>query len=492
MKYRTKLKIALVIILLFPVLLSIMSSSMFGKSRLEKIEKNYNINLDGCKNCFDTTIIMDRLAQRSQKTIEQAIEDGAFETDYQEYAEELNDKLMNIFSHLIVYDRGVYTYISEDVASEILDELPVPEKGMQLWEGTYLVGDINKYLVYPNYIEHEDGTFGVVYLLVETNQMLPEVRYYVMHITIVSISITILFIACLIFWGNRYYMSPIRKLKRAMKHISEGNVDFTMREEYEGELDGLCQNFENMRIHLKQAIDENKQYDEQTRELISNISHDLKTPLTSIKGYVEGILDGVADTPEKRDKYLKTIYRKTMDMEGLLSELSLYSKIDTNSIPYQFRSLNVKEYFDDCVEDLRIELENHNFTLMYYNYLDSDVHIYADSEQLHRVISNIISNSIKYNDKEKGVINIRVKSEKNYVHIEIEDNGKGVSQEEASHIFERFYRTDMSRNSKTGGSGIGLSIVKKIVEDHGGIVWATGNKKVGLVIHMMLKIENER
>ncbi len=492
MKYRTKLKIAFVIILLFPVLLSIMSSSMFGKSKLERIENNYDINLDGCKNCFDTTIIMARLAEKADKNIKEMIEQGSFSADYLDVVEKLNSELEKSLLHLVVYDDDVYTYVSSDLESELLDELPMVTENVDGKNYTYFVGNNGQYLVYPNIFLHGDGTQGVVYLLAETNRMLPEVEYYIFHITIVSISITILFIACLIFWGNRYYISPIRKLKKGMVRIAKGDMESSLEVAYEGELDGLCQNFEDMRMYLMQLTEENRQYDAHMREMISNISHDLKTPLTSVMGYVEGIMDGVADTPEKMDKYLKTIAKKTKDMERLLGELALYAKIDTDAIPYQFRSLNLKEYFEDCIIDLRTELENQGFSLMYYNYLEKDVFVLADSEQLHRVIDNIVSNSIKYNNKEKGVINIRVRLSGKYVHIEIEDNGKGVSQEEVQRIFERFYRTDLSRNSKTGGSGIGLSIVKKIVEDHGGIVWATGNVDVGMTVHIMLQIQEDK
>ena len=281
----------------------------------------------------------------------------------------------------------------------------------------------------------------------------------------------------------------MRKLRKAMKTITEGNLACEVKEDYEEELGGLCRDFENMRIHLKEAIDDKMRYDRDTKELISNISHDLKTPLTTIKGYVEGILDGVADSPDKMDRYLKTVYNKANDMERLIGELTLYSKIDTNEIPYNFIKINVKAYFDDCAEEIRTELESRNFVLTYLNYVPDDVCLIADPEQLYRVINNIISNSIKYNNKARGVINIRVREEKEYIHLEIEDNGQGVSPEEAGRIFERFYRTDASRNSRTGGSGIGLSIVKKIVEAHGGTIWAVSNKNVGLTMHILLRKE---
>ena len=108
-------------------------------------------------------------------------------------------------------------------------------------------------------------------------------------------------------------------------------------------------------------------------------------------------------------------------------------------------------------------------------------------EQLKRVISNIISNSVKYMDKEKGVINIRIDDEGDFVHVEIEDNGKGIAAKDLPLIFERFYRTDASRNSSQGGSGIGLSIVKKIIEAHGGKIWATSKLDTGTVMHFILR-----
>lgn len=492
MKYRTRLKASFIIIIFFPVLLIVMSYGMFGKSQLEAIEKNYGIEMDGYKNWFDTTMVMDKISRKAEKTIQQAIADGKFEDDYIDYAEELNKELQKTFSYLIVYDNDKFTYIGipDSLSAGILVDLPAVSGEDELCGNALLLGDMEKYLVYPNYIQHQDGTCGVVYLLAETNRMLPEVKGYLIQFRFMSIIIIALMVVCLAIWANKVFFAPMRKLKRAMKDISAGNLNCQVVEDYEEEFGGLCRDFENMRIHLKDAIDENMKYDSDTKELISNISHDLKTPLTTIKGYVEGIMDGVADTPEKMDRYLKTIYNKANDMESLIGELTLYSKIDTNDIPYNFIRINVKEYFDDCVEDIRPELESRNFVLSYFNYVAADVYIAADPEQLNRVINNIISNSIKYNNKEKGVINIRVREEKEYIHVEFEDNGQGVTPEEAGHIFERFYRTDSSRNSHTGGSGIGLSIVKKIVEDHGGTIWAVSNKNVGLIMHMMLKKEN--
>ena len=491
MKYHTRLKIAFVIILVFPIILLIMSYGMFGKSQLETIEKNYGIDMDGYKNWFDTTMVMDKISKKTQEEIQQAIQNGKFEEDYLDYVDQLNEKQSKIYSYLVVYDRDKFTYIGipDSMSSNILVGLPVISEEDELWNNGILSGDTEKYLVYPNYVAHKDGTWGIVYLLAETNRMLPEVQDYLVSFRIMSLVIIALMVICLIIWADKCFFAPMRNLRKALKTITEGNLACEVKEDYEEELGGLCRDFENMRIHLKEAIDDKMRYDRDTKELISNISHDLKTPLTTIKGYVEGILDGVADSPDKMDRYLKTVYNKANDMERLIGELTLYSKIDTNEIPYNFIKINVKAYFDDCAEEIRTELESRNFVLTYLNYVPDDVCLIADPEQLYRVINNIISNSIKYNNKARGVINIRVREEKEYIHLEIEDNGQGVSPEEAGRIFERFYRTDASRNSRTGGSGIGLSIVKKIVEAHGGTIWAVSNKNVGLTMHILLRKE---
>ena len=174
-------------------------------------------------------------------------------------------------------------------------------------------------------------------------------------------------------------------------------------------------------------------------------------------------------------------------MDHLINELTFYSKIDTNRIPYNFAKINVSEYFNDCVEEIGLDLETKNIRLAYFNYVDENVLIIADPEQLRRVIHNIIGNSIKYLDKQQGFINIRIKDVGDFIQVEIEDNGRGISARDLPYIFDRFYRADASRNSATGGSGIGLSIVKKIIEDHGGKIWATSKESIGTVMYFVIR-----
>lgn len=278
---------------------------------------------------------------------------------------------------------------------------------------------------------------------------------------------------------------PVRQLSEGTKKIADGNLDFEIDLPFmDDHMAELCRSFEYMRKRLKESADRSMENESENRKLISNITHDLKTPVTSIKGYAEGLIDGVADTPEKQQKYLRTIYNKANEMDGLINELTFYAGIDTNRVPYNFAKINISDYFDDCVDEIGMDLESNGIELHYKNYLDRSTLIIADPEQLKRVINNIIGNSVKYMNKDKGDISIRLKEEEGSVVIEIEDNGAGIDARDVPYIFDRFYRADQSRNSSKGGSGLGLSIVKKIVEDHGGRVWAQSRQDIGTTILM--------
>lgn len=312
-------------------------------------------------------------------------------------------------------------------------------------------------------------------------------KLFMMDILIAIIVILLISVLVLKQWIHKGIVNPIGELNLAMKKIAEGNLDYRLGNHYAGEIGELFDNYEDMRLRLKESTDEIMENEKKNRELVSNISHDLKTPITAIKGYVEGIMDGVADTPEKMDRYIKTIYNKANDMNRLINELTIYSGIDSNRIPYNFQRINVSEYFNDCVEEVGLDLESRHIELNFYNLVSDDTVIIADPEQLKRVINNIVGNSIKYLDKENGTIEIRILDEIDSIRVEIEDNGKGIAAKDLSRIFERFYRTDASRNSSKGGSGIGLSIVKKIVEDHGGYIWATSKEGEGTCMHFVIR-----
>ena len=337
-----------------------------------------------------------------------------------------------------------------------------------------------------------------------TNEIINSVKNYmdeagkfdqlVLNFCVAEFVILLLTAIIMVVWIYRGIAPQLKLLKAAANNIKEGNLDFSVASTGKDEMSELCNAFEDMRIRLKNNAKDRLEDEAEQRALISNIAHDLKTPITAIKGYAEGMLDGVADTPEKQEKYIRTIYNKAGEMNTLINELTLYSNIDTNKIPYNFQKLNLHAYFEDCIEELGMDLENQHIRLDYANFVDPDVLIIADPEQLGRIIHNIVSNSVKYMRADVASrVGIVIKDVGDFVQVEISDNGKGIATQDLPYVFDRFYRADTSRNSAAGGSGIGLSIVKKIIEDHGGKIWVTSKENEGTTMYFVIRkfIENE-
>lgn len=311
--------------------------------------------------------------------------------------------------------------------------------------------------------------------------------YLTTQVFISGIAVLVIVAFSMAFWFYGAVILPLERLEQAMRKIKNGNFDAPLNtEDVSSEMRGLMDDFEEMRLRLKENQEEKQKADSDAKEFLSNITHDLKTPITSIKGYVEGIQDGVASSPAQMDRYIRTIYNKANEMDHLIDELTFYTKIDANRIPYHFAILPAAQFFADCAEDLRLETEAQGFLFSYAAALGSEVRIIADAEQMRRVINNIISNSIKYCDKKPGQIRMRVMDDGDFVRVELSDNGPGISKQQLPYVFERFFRADEARSFK-GGSGIGLSIVKKIIEDHGGRVWARSEPGKGMTILFSLR-----
>lgn len=291
----------------------------------------------------------------------------------------------------------------------------------------------------------------------------------------------------LTYFMSKSIINPISKLSTAAKKISEGDLEYSVQSDKKDELGDLANTFEQMRLKLREADREQKQYEQNRQELIASISHDLKTPLTSMKGYVKGIQDGVANTPEKLDRYMDTIYRTANDMDGLIDELFLYSKLDLKREAFYFERVDVYAFFADFIEELAFNLEKEQGTAILSADKENSYMVEADREKLRRVVMNIIQNSLKYMDKEQKEIQVNLISESDRIVVEMKDNGNGIREEDIPYIFQSFYRTDTSRNSATGGSGLGLSIVKKIIQEHGGTVWAESEPGKGTSIYFTLK-----
>jgi signal transduction histidine kinase len=492
MKQRTRLIIAFCTIVFVPIALVCVAFLGLRHIQMKELQENYGIETTDYTYLLNTVQLLNRYTEKDFETLLNLADTNPEQLEDVTYLKEVDEALAGKNSYLIVRKGDEIYFLGGDEGHDVPAYLPdYAGDRTQSDMGVY-VDNADHALIKQVDFLFSDGDEGSAFIISDVKEMIPELRSMLIDMAVSVLLIQILVAGMMTIWIYNGMIGPVRRLQTATKNIMEDNLDFTIEAESNDEIGDLCRNFEEMRKRLSDYAQERLNNEKQNRELVSNISHDLKTPLTAIRGYVEGIIDGVADTPEKMEHYIKTIYNKTNEMTRLVNELTLYSQINTNRIPYNFNKINVADYFGDCVEELSLELESKNVLLQYMNYVSDDVVIIADPEQLGRVINNIISNTLKYLDKPQGMIHMRIKDVGDFIQVEIEDNGRGIAAKDLPYIFDRFYRADASRNSATGGSGIGLSIVKKIIEDHGGKIWATSKPGIGTIMYFVIrKYESE-
>lgn len=488
MKIRERLIIAFLIIINIPIFMIAAVGGVIINHQVNSIQQSYDVETNTIQILISPIQIFNRLTKNTCQEITKKAGRSPDSFRDVKYLDRLNQELSENYSYLVIRENSLFTYIG-DIEMFGMVEASLPSFGsdsMKVDGGIFVNGD-NPLLVKQQDFYFTNGSRGSAFIITDMTTVLPQIQESVYQLVGSFILIMCFTAVILVWWIYQGMIRPLNQLRIATIQMQHGNLDYEVRPVNNDEIGELSQEFDEMRRRLKHLMEERLQYEEDSRELISNISHDLKTPLTAIKGYAEGILDGVADTPEKQAKYLRTIYTKASDMAVLVDELSIYSKIDNNSIPYHFITLNLNDYFMDCIEELSLDLEMKQIDVGYFNYTNHGLQVIADAEQLKRVINNIVGNSVKYMDKERGLINIRVDDGGDFVKVAIGDNGKGIQPGEEAHLFERFYRTDASRNSSKGGSGLGLAICKKIIEDHGGMIWASGKPGEGTVIYFTLR-----
>lgn len=288
---------------------------------------------------------------------------------------------------------------------------------------------------------------------------------------------------------------PMKKLTDGIEEISKGNLDYRIDYDSTNEIGVTVKALNEMAARLKESIRQRNEIDESRKQMTAGIAHDLRTPLTSIKGYVEGLRDGIANTPEKQKEYIQTIYNSANDIERLLNELQTISLLERRSLELNKQEINLHEFLTDYVADAQFTAKKNDFEIIYKEPKDDDKNITVslDPARFSRVLMNIVSNSIKYASKARnGKLTITLNGYDKSVIIALEDNGIGISDKNISHIFETFYRADQARTRVSDGSGIGLAVCKEIIEQHGGHIWATSTEGEGTTILISLnKITQE-
>ena len=276
---------------------------------------------------------------------------------------------------------------------------------------------------------------------------------------------------CLTHWVSRSILKPLKALREGANLIEKGDLDFTFPVLERNEIGEVSEDFDSMRERLREAALTKLEYENYKKELLAGISHDLRTPLTSIKGYADGLIEGIADTEEKRQRYYRAIRLRAGDMEKLADNLSSISRLETEKLKVKTSIWQVSAFVGRLLEGYAVEAEKKH--ILFLNQIkEPDIWVRLDEPEMKRVFVNLFENSVKYRTKEQSVIRLWERKRGGFVELGISDDGPGVPEKELSNIFNSFYRGDQSRTNPGKGSGLGLAVAKQIVESHGGMIWA--------------------
>ena len=299
--------------------------------------------------------------------------------------------------------------------------------------------------------------------------------------------LVIVFLCVIMFLTNRLLtkfvfskiIQPLDLLSNGVEHISKGDLDYRIEYFAQDEFKPVCEAFNDMGAQLKSSAEEIKKNEQNKKELFASISHDLRSPLTSIKAFAEGLIDGIANTPEAQQEYLQVIKQKAEDVNNMVSQLFLYSKMDMGNYPTNPEKIDIGKEINDFVSASEEEFKVKGLSIK-INDLPNGTFIYADPLQLRSIFANVLDNSAKYKPNDTIESTIYCMTADESINIIIEDNGVGVSDEALPKLFEAFYRVDSSRTKPNQGSGLGLAIASKALERMGGNIRAENMSKGGL------------
>ena len=298
--------------------------------------------------------------------------------------------------------------------------------------------------------------------------------------------IAVLVIMSQIFTGNlvKHIMEPLDELAAGAKRIRENDLTEDINYSGDIEFENVCDTFNKMQKHILREQEKNRKYEKARTDMIAGISHDLRTPLTAIRGTIKGLMDGIASTPEKQDRFLEIAYRRTGEMDLLLNQLFYLSKIETGNMPITLRKIEISSFIKNYVQAKQGLMEAEKEELVEET-KEITAEVAVDPEQLQRIFDNLLENSRKYGEKVPLKMKIDLRKMPGGILIRYSDNGVGVPENKLPYVFDEFYRVDESRNKKEG-NGLGLYIVKYLIEAMGGTVRAENED--GFVVSLELPL----
>ncbi|NQX66556.1 HAMP domain-containing histidine kinase [Paenibacillus alba] len=486
MSIRLRLVLSYIAMLLVPLVLSVLAVILISIATFGSLKSGFQVDFsqgNPIKRVVDQELENVAYMKAKTETEPNAFLDPVFIKDLEERFHKINMGL------IIRKDKEI-TYISPYIKEgEAENTSKLPSFGTS--SGQFQRNQGSLWITRQQDFLFPDNSKGSVFVFLDGGPFQKYLHQFSKSVIVTFLLILILTNGVLTYFVSRSIIRPLKSLKRAAEEIKEGNLDFEVIRHSDDEIGELSTAFEEMRRKLKKSVELQLQYEENRKELISNISHDLKTPVTAIKGYVEGIMDGVTNSPDKLDRYIRTIYNKAADMDRLIDELFLFSKLDLGKVPFQFENVDLGQYVQDCAQELQFDMEKKGVQFALTELPKSPLFVTADRDKLRRVLLNIIENAIKYSEEGNCRITLTLREIDGNAVIQIIDSGQGISEEALPHIFDRFYRADPSRNTATGGSGLGLAIAKQIMEEHGGRIGATSMIGRGTTVYMALPLSQQ-
>ncbi|MBN2897676.1 MAG: HAMP domain-containing histidine kinase [Clostridia bacterium] len=291
---------------------------------------------------------------------------------------------------------------------------------------------------------------------------------------------------------SKRFTRPLKNMITATEEVMAGNYEYQIPIERKTVLRLLSSALNDMIEELNKGKLYRERMEATRSEFIANLSHDMKTPLTSIKIHAQAIKDGIVNTPEKMDKYIDNILKKSSDMDVMLDELKIFSELSLGTGNYAMDIVNFEYFLMDVVDELKYDVNAKDIELL----VESNVthpFLKFDPTKIKRLITNITFNSVKYAEKRPLKILFELsellEESQHCIQLVISDNGRGVSDDKLEKIFDQHYRVDPARNQTISGSGLGLSIAKSIIEHHGGSIMAQRSALGGLAIVINFKCE---
>jgi Signal transduction histidine kinase len=289
---------------------------------------------------------------------------------------------------------------------------------------------------------------------------------------------------------DKRILRPIDELQNGFSEIARGNYDVTIEPGCRNAFGDLIRSFNDMASKLREAEQTNQEYEENRKNLIANISHDLKTPITSIQGYLEMIMDNELVQPEKINQYLKTMYNNTTYMNKLIDDLFLFSKLDIDKVDFNYELVNIRAFMSDLMDEAGFEIREAGAGFDYEDKLDNDATVRIDGKRIHQAVKNILDNAVKYGPESNLKIKAELFRQDESVCIAITDNGPGIAPEKLPYVFDRFYRIDHERSKDLGSTGLGLAISKELIEAQGGSIMVVSPIDGGACFTICLPVVN--